>query len=423
MFYREQPVESMHKLLPDTDISQKYNISRILSILAATALFLFALNFTGHAFQVAGGDIARSILSVTYNPFISLFIGLLITALIQSSSTSTSMIVAAVATGSLDYANAVPMIMGANIGTTLTSTMVSIGYITRRKEFRKAIAAGTQHDFFNILVTVILFPLELYYGFLSGLASWITSYIAPFNNIEDVGSFNYGFWGESTLFNWFFSTTDNTIIPLVVSFIILVIAIKILSRLLYNTLIGNLKSNLQRLIFSSPLRSFLWGTALTATVQSSSVTTPLAVPLVATGKISLKQSFPYIMGANLGTTITALIAALYHSNAAINIAMVHVLFNLVGVLIFFPFTALRQIPLRLASRLGRLTLRHRLAGFAYILLTFFLIPFVLIYFNKDFVSLNRHEDNVPHEMSNPHLKKPQHRRVERLKAAFYSTDK
>lgn len=419
MFYGEQPTEPMHKLLPDTDISRKYNISRILSILAATVLFLFALNFTGHAFKVAGGDIARSILSVTYNPFISLFIGLLITALIQSSSTSTSMIVAAVATGSLDYDNAVPMIMGANIGTTLTSTMVSIGYITRRKEFRKAIAAGTQHDFFNILITIILFPLELYYGFLSGLASWITSHIAPFNNVKDTGSFTYGFWGESPVFNWFFSTTDNTIIPLIVSFIILIIAIKILSRLLYNTLIGNLKNNLQRLIFSSPLRSFLWGTALTATVQSSSVTTPLAVPLVATGKISLKQSFPYIMGANLGTTITALIAALYHSNAAINIALVHVLFNLVGVIIFFPFTTLRQIPLRLASRLGILTLRHRLAGFAYILLTFFLIPFVLIYFNKDFVYLNRNEHKAPHEIPDPHSKKPQQSRPEGHETALY----
>lgn len=420
MFYREQPVEPMHKLLPDTPISRKYQISRILGILAATALFLFALNFAGHAFKVAGGDIARSILSVTYNPFISLFIGLLITALIQSSSTSTSMIVAAVATGSLDYANAVPMIMGANIGTTLTSTMVSIGYITRRKEFRKAIAAGTQHDIFNILITIILFPLELYYGFLSALASWITGYIAPFNNVDNTGSFTYGFWGESSIFRWFFSTTDNTIIPLIVSFIILIIAIKILSRLLYNTLIGNLKNDLQRLIFSSPLRSFLWGTALTATVQSSSVTTPLAVPLVATGKISLKQSFPYIMGANLGTTITALIAALYHSNAAINIAMVHVLFNLVGVLIFFPFTTLRQIPLRLASRLGILTLRHRLAGFAYILLTFFLIPFVLIYFNKDFVYLNRNEYKAPQEAPNPHAGKLRQNSAERHETALYS---
>lgn len=410
----------MHKLLPDTETSQKYKLSRILGILAATALFLFALNFAGHAFKVAGGDIARSILSVTYNPFISLFIGLLITALIQSSSTSTSLIVAAVATGSLDYANAVPMIMGANVGTTLTSTMVSIGYITRRKEFRKAIAAGTQHDFFNILVTIILFPLELYYGFLSDLASWITSHIAPFNEMEDTGSFTYGFWGESSLFRWFFSTTDNTIIPLVVSFFILIIAIKVLSRLLYNTLIGNLKNDLQRLIFSSPLRSFLWGTALTATVQSSSVTTPLAVPLVATGKISLKQSFPYIMGANLGTTITALIAALYHSNAAITIAMVHVLFNLIGVLIFFPFTTLRQIPLRLASRLGLLTLRHRLAGFVYILLTFFLIPFVLIYFNKDFVYLNRNEDKAPQEVPGPSVKKSSQPHTDRSGTAFYT---
>jgi sodium-dependent phosphate cotransporter len=418
MLFREQPVETMRKLLPDTKISQKYTIYRVLSILAATALFLFALYFAGHAFKVAGGDIARSILTATYNPFISLFIGLLVTAIIQSSSTSTSMIVAAVATGSLDFANAVPMIMGANIGTTLTSTMVSIGYITKRKEFRKAIAAGTQHDIFNILATAILLPLELYYNFLSNLAIRITSYIAPFDSADAADRFTYGFWGESALFRWFFSTTDNTLIPLLVSFVLLIIAIKLLSRLFYDTLIGNVKNNLQRLIFSSPLKSFIWGTVLTATVQSSSVTTPLAVPLVATGKISLKQSFPYIMGANLGTTITALIAALYHSQEAVSIAMVHVLFNAIGVLIFFPLSSIRKLPLRLASWLGRLTLHHRLVGFAYILLTFFLIPFALIYFNKDFVSLNKGGEKPLQEDSRA-AKLPQYS-IKKCEQAFYS---
>lgn len=365
---------------------QKSYLGRIAAILGATCLFLLALSLTGHAFKMAGGDIARSVLSATYNPFISLFIGLLITAIIQSSSTSTSMIVAAVAAGSLDFTSAIPMIMGANVGTTLTSTMISIGYINKRKEFRKAIAAGTQHDFFNILVTAILFPLELYYGFLSRLSIWVTAHLAPLDPAPAKESFSYGFWNELPLFNWLFSTSNKSLIVLLVSFILLIISIKLLSRLLYNALIGNLKHNLQRLIFASPLRAFLWGTTLTATVQSSSVTTPLAVPLVATGKISLKQSFPYILGANLGTTITALIAALYHSNEAISIAIVHVLFNLIGILIFLPFTSVRKIPLKMASRLGRITLRHRFAGFAYILFTFFLLPFILIFFNQDFVS-------------------------------------
>ncbi|MEJ2004323.1 MAG: Na/Pi symporter, partial [Cyclobacteriaceae bacterium] len=114
----------------------------------------------GDSFNNLGREVAESIITATSNPFIGLFIGLLVTALIQSSSTTTSMIVALVASGSITLANAVPMIMGANIGTTLTSTIVSLGYIAKREEFKRAIAAGTVHDFFNILTVLILFPLE-----------------------------------------------------------------------------------------------------------------------------------------------------------------------------------------------------------------------------------------------------------------------
>lgn len=366
--------------------TRKFKYLKFLQIIAATAFFLLALNFAGYAFKIAGGEITASILSVTYNPFVSLFIGLLITAIIHSSSTTTSLIVAAVAAGTIDFSNAIPMVMGANIGTTITSTMVSVGFINKRKEFRKAIAAGTQHDIFNILVTLILFPLELYYGFLSGLCKWITFYLSPVDTtvetVSSTGGFSYNLWENSGIFRWFFSATDNTFIPLIAAFVVLIIAIKVFSKLLYNTLYGNLKDRLQQLVFSSPLKAFAWGLGLTATVQSSSVTTPLVVPLVATGKVSLKSSFPYILGANIGTTITAILAAVSHSNAAISIALAHLLFNLMGVLIFFPFKFMRQIPTRLASLLGRLTIKNRIIGFIYILLTFFLIPFLLIYFSQ-----------------------------------------
>jgi sodium-dependent phosphate cotransporter len=88
------------------------------------------------------------------------------------------------------------------------------------------------------------------------------------------------------------------------------------------------------------------------------------------------------MGANLGTTITAVIAALYKTEAAISVAIVHVLFNLIGSLIFLPFPKLREYPVRLAKSFGRKTAKNKTIGFAYILLTFFVIPFFLIYFNQ-----------------------------------------
>ena len=88
-------------------------------------------------FNHLGQDMAQTIDIATSNPFIGLFIGLIITAILQSSSTITSMAVAAVAAGSITLENAIPIVMGANIGTTLTSTIVSMSYVTKAKEFRR----------------------------------------------------------------------------------------------------------------------------------------------------------------------------------------------------------------------------------------------------------------------------------------------
>ncbi|MFN7408174.1 MAG: Na/Pi symporter, partial [Cyclobacteriaceae bacterium] len=140
--------------------------------------------------------------------------------------------------------------------------------------------------------------------------------------------------------------------------------------------------NVERFFFNWSLVSFLWGLVITALIRSSTVTTSLVVPLVAKKIVKLRKAVPFILGANMGTTITAFIAAVFNSNAAISIAIAHFLFNLFGVTLFsMPF--LREIPIELATRLGRLTLRYRLAGFLYLLVTFFFVPFSLIYLNKD----------------------------------------
>jgi sodium-dependent phosphate cotransporter len=106
------------------------------------------------------------------------------------------------------------------------------------------------------------------------------------------------------------------------------------------------------------------------------------VPLVANRKVSLAKSFPFIVGANIGTTITAVIASIYKTEAAIALAIVHVLFNCIVALIFLPFPAMRRIPVKMAEYMGRMSAKHKVFGFAYILLTFFIIPFLLIYFSR-----------------------------------------
>lgn len=105
------------------------------------------------------------------------------------------------------------------------------------------------------------------------------------------------------------------------------------------------------------------------------------VPLVATGKAPLKRAFQFIIGANLGTTITALMAALFRSEAAISLAFAHFLFNAIGVILFLFVPYLSDLPIYLAKKLGSLTLKYRVVGIVYVLIIFFALPFTLIYFS------------------------------------------
>ncbi|WP_317191603.1 Na/Pi symporter [Fulvivirga sediminis] len=363
-------------------------MKQALVIIGAMLIFLFSIDMMGESFSHLGRGVAESILFATSNPFIGLFIGLLITAIIQSSSTSTSMIVALVASGSITIAEAVPMIMGANIGTTLTSTIVSLGFITKKTEFRRAIAAGTVHDFFNILTTLILFPLEYYYGFISSLSQYIANMLVDTNSNSSLNEYGFKLFHAFPITPYVVEKINNGFISLGLAFILLFGSIKILSKVIYKMIIGESQDKLRNFVFNRSLKSFAWGMGLTAAVQSSSVTTSLMVPFVATGRVSLKKVTPFIFGANVGTTITAFIAVLFKSNAVISIAITHLLFNLIGVIIFLPFPFMRRIPIRLAVIFGKQTMKHRITGFIYIILTFFLIPFTLIYFNKNASKVN-----------------------------------
>ncbi|MGB5159487.1 MAG: Na/Pi symporter, partial [Thermoanaerobaculia bacterium] len=137
-------------------------------ILLCTLLFGFfvGLDMMGLSFKLFGKGFAEALIERTSNPFVGLFVGLLATTLVQSSSTTTSMIVALVAAGALTIEGAIPMIMGANIGTSVTNTLVSLAHVTRREEFQRAFAGATVHDFFNWMAVLILLPLELATGFL-----------------------------------------------------------------------------------------------------------------------------------------------------------------------------------------------------------------------------------------------------------------
>ncbi|NIA21312.1 MAG: hypothetical protein GWP05_04945, partial [Anaerolineaceae bacterium] len=301
------------------------------------------------------------------NPFLALLVGILITAAFQSSSFTTSFTVGMVATVSgFPIKLAIPIIMGANIGTSVTNIMVSLGYINRRDEFRRAFAGATVHDFFNVLTVAVLFALEQTTGVLHLLAGKMAGLVyhggsaaiseKPTNFIKEAvkPAISAVKWMLSDLFGLGQNATG--IVMTVLAIILLFAALLLLVKVLRGLVLKRAESFFDRVLFRNAPTAFVVGLVLTASVQSSSVTTSLVVPLIAAGLLTLRQVFPYLLGANIGTTVTALIAAFATSAATeegakigLTLACVHLLFNVIGAIMFYP---LRWIPIAMAQGLA-----------------------------------------------------------------------
>ena len=165
------------------------NLFKIAAVLILVYLFLVSIKMMGLSFKLFGKGFAESLINSTTNRFIGLFIGILATSIIQSSSTVTSIVVGMVGGGMLTITNAIPIIMGANIGTSVTNTLVSMGHINRKDEFNRAFHGAILHDHFNFLSVVVLFPLELAFGPLQWIATKSSKYVMCIDWISHEGAF------------------------------------------------------------------------------------------------------------------------------------------------------------------------------------------------------------------------------------------
>jgi solute carrier family 34 (sodium-dependent phosphate cotransporter) len=364
--------------------SRKITSGTVLPVIGTLVLFLFALDMMISVSQHLGEENVGRLIGATADPFTALFIGLLITAMVQSSSTTTALVVALVASGSLPLKSAVPIVMGANIGTTITSTIVSLGFIAKKKEFKRAVAAGTYHCFFNLLTVVVLFPLEYFNNFLISISLRMQPYLLPVSDSVDRSTPVAGTSLFDPLIDLIISVSPNAVVSIVVSFVLLFGSILLFRRLIANILQARSPGAFSRFFFKSRGKSFLWGFLTTAAIRSSTITTSVVVPIVAEKIATLKQAAPFIIGANVGTTVTAIIAAILNPQSAdaATIALTHFLFNIIGMVLFFPIHPIARIPLELARGLGRITSRNRWTWFAFILLTFFIVPLTLIYLHQ-----------------------------------------
>jgi solute carrier family 34 (sodium-dependent phosphate cotransporter) len=350
---------------------------RLIVFLAVVFAFFLGLDLLGLSFGLFGKGFADAILSRTANPFIGLFAGILVTSLVQSSSTTTSLTVALVAAGGLTVEGAIPVIMGANIGTSVTSTLVSLGHVTRRGEFERAFAGATVHDLFNFLTVLVLFPLEMATGYLARTSVVLAELVA------DIGGLQLFDPVKAVVRPLASGIVDllgrSAPVTATVALVLLFVSLKLLVDLLKALMSARAEKVLHQTLFRSPWAAVTAGLMMTVMVQSSSITTAVMVPLVAAGVVTLEQLFPFTVGANIGTTVTALVAALSTGNfASVTVAFSHLLFNVSGTLIIFVPRPVRRLPLAMARGLGRLVVNNRLLAVAYIVAVFFLLPLVLI---------------------------------------------
>lgn len=350
------------------------------TLIAAIHVLSSALAFT---------EIPDILMEALSNPLFAIAAGMIITVLLQSSSASTAIIIALSAADTISISTAVFLVMGANIGTTITNSAVALGYIRQSNMFAKTFAAGTVHDFLNIFAVLFFGILEYTTGFLSQFAQWCATlfYDAEANNIATQSFMQFSTW-VAGIFKIPVSLLTSWNVP---NLVLLVIAIGMilgsiagLSKVLKALYAA--RHTVDSDVVLPPVESsrlgdikgIVSGAVTTAVVQSSSVTTSAAVVGVGTGRYTTKDIYPFIAGANIGTTMTALLVALMTtSEAALTVAFAHFWFNVLAVLVLFGIPKLGNIPVLCADIMYRIVSKSRWYAVAY-LGVFLLIPTLII---------------------------------------------
>lgn len=368
--------ESVQPIIPDSDSSTSLTviILKLLALAGLVYLFILSIVLLGGTFKLFGKEFAEAMFRATSNPIVGLMIGVLATAIIQSSSTTTSIVVGLVASGVLSVEASIPMVMGANIGTSVTNILVSMGSISRRDEFRRAFCGSMLHDFFNVCSVIVLLPLQVYYNLIGRSADLLEGVFSGFGGMTFSSPLAAATKPVAkAIINL---TGDSAWLSAFIAFAMLFIGLRYIVKLLKSMVLSRVERFFQRYIFRTPILSFILGAVLTAMVQSSSITTSIIVPLIGAGVLNINQIYPYLLGANIGTTITAFLASFATgSHSAVSVAFAHLVFNIYGIAIFWP---LKRIPIWLAEKMAELTQKSKAVPILYIVIVFFVLPGVVM---------------------------------------------
>lgn len=357
-----------------------------LGVVLSVYLLISAVGMIGDGFQTATNGRAEQLFAFASNPFVALMVGVLATVATQSSSTTTAITVG-LAAGGLPLHIAIPIVMGANIGTTMTNTLVSLGMVANKEDFRRAFAAATVHDFFNLFAVAILLPLEIFTGYLERASGVLANALSGVGGV-DTDSIDFvgaataplpalGTWATSPL-----PALWGGILMVAVGVALILLSITLVSRILKVLMVGRVQDVLHASVGRGPVSGVVSGAALTAVVQSSSTATSLMVPLAGAGTFTLRQVYAFTVGSNIGTTATALIAAFGLSGASaglgLQVALVHLLFNLSATLILFVPPFIRPAAIICSTWLANRAAENKLYVVTWVLGVFVVIPGILI---------------------------------------------
>ena len=506
-------------LVPSND-DPRLKAALTLAVFFCIWVFLLTLSIMGTGFKLLGGKDSAKMFDVADNPISALLIGVLATVLVQSSSTTTSIIVAMVGADELSVNIAIFMVMGANIGTSVTNTIVAMGHFANQDDLRRGFAAATVHDIFNMLNVLVFLPLNWIYPFLAKMTyemakdqkpcdgdkckktEFLGPYISPYSkgvanydknvakyisqnwcagqcgksystdamkkiseevctsstdcsnvhkNYEDnwmskgylakkrapgyiVGTasgpaeFHYekpaacststkffddeDAWTSSvagslttgscyevcgskvktglcekrllkgglTLDEWEMTDNGAGTFLTVVSLISLCSCLFCIVYMLQIIVKGTAARILRRVVGFNGYLNIVIGMFITIMVQSSSITTSTLTPLAAVGLINLEDMLPLTLGANIGTTLTGIMAATVVTSNPVQawqVALCHLFFNIFGILVWYPVPIIRKVPLDGARFLGKMTTNPKwgkVFPLVYTFVVFFIIP-------------------------------------------------
>ena len=373
------------------DFKKFEKIINIFIIIILFYLFLLSIELLGFSFKNIGFDIAKNLINNSSTSiFLGLLIGILATAIMQSSSATTSIIIglftSSILIGDLEKMIffIIPYIIGANIGTSITSLLVSFGHIKDKIEFRNAFSISTIHSLFNIIITLIIFPLQYYTNFLGKLSLYLSSFFFdksspipfsnPFEKLFDIPIQFLEFMLSKQ------NLIDVYLLLILFSFVLIFFSLKYISIFLKQLFLEDIKKVFETIIFRNKYLALFFGFLITLIIQSSSASTALLVPFAAIGLIKLNRAYPFILGSNIGTTITAFIVALnIGTHLALALAFSHILFNLIGIIILYSLPIAREFMYILTEKILTITDKHKYFPFYYIFGIYFLIPLLFIF--------------------------------------------